>query len=109
MTPKGPGLPDPSRRTGALPRRRPTASPGTATIEPEPWEGEHCNDCGRGYSDVYWLPDAWWRAIAPDADRPAAGSLCPDCALDRLQALQRVRLDVSPAEVLRRLLGVEDE
>lgn len=48
------------------------------------WNGEHCQVCGKGYSDVYWLPDAWWEAMTPKPDQPGAGLLCPDCALVRL-------------------------
>lgn len=57
----------------------------------ERWEGERCQVCEKGYADVYWLPDAWWRAIAPDKSRPEAGLLCPGCALSRLREAMTCR------------------
>lgn len=40
------------------------------------WEGEHCQSCGRGYSDVYWVDDEVWRSVV---DSTGAGLRCPDC------------------------------
>jgi hypothetical protein len=48
--------------------------------------GERCQVCGQPYDDVYWLPDEWWHRITPKPDKPGAGLLCPQCALDRLRS-----------------------
>jgi hypothetical protein len=46
------------------------------------WEGEHCQECGCAYDEVYLLPDEIWAKISP---KPApAGLLCPVCALNRV-------------------------
>lgn len=50
----------------------------------EGWEGENCQACGVGYTDVYWLPNAVWEQITPAPDLPGAGLLCPACALQRI-------------------------
>jgi len=56
------------------------ASEAVAVMEVE--EGEHCQVCGRAYSDVYSLPDKLWEKITPKL--APAGLLCPTCALSRL-------------------------
>lgn len=52
------------------------------------WDGEHCQVCGEGYDDVYWLPNEWWALINP-SPHPDGGLLCPDCALSRLRQARR--------------------
>ena len=42
--------------------------------------GEHCDDCGRAYSDVYWLDDDLWMLLH---ERAPAGLLCPSCVVRR--------------------------
>lgn len=49
------------------------------------WDGEHCQVCGQGYDDVFWLPDEWWDAISPKQEA-GAGLLCPRCVLVRTLA-----------------------
>jgi len=62
-----------------------TAPSGTAKV-PEGWDGEHCQACGRGYDDVYSVPDAVWERISPKQvdGFKGGGLLCPTCALERV-------------------------
>jgi hypothetical protein len=43
-------------------------------------EGEHCDDCGNQYEDVYWIDDDLWALLH---ERAPAGLLCPSCAIRR--------------------------
>lgn len=45
---------------------------------------EHCDECGRQYCDVYYLPDSIWARIH---ERAPGGLLCPTCALARVAGL----------------------
>lgn len=50
---------------------------------PEPHEGEHCYDCGRGYAlMVYSARDNVWDKLTPDGAR----LLCPPCLDARARA-----------------------
>lgn len=46
--------------------------------EEEPYDGEHCQNCGRSYATVYHLPDDVWKRISPKGNE--GGLLCPPCA-----------------------------
>jgi hypothetical protein len=48
---------------------------------PEPHDGEHCDDCGRGYARMlYRLPDALWARVAKPWEK-----LCPPCLTVRAE------------------------
>jgi hypothetical protein len=60
----------------------------------EPWVGEHCDWCGRGYDDVYSVPDDEWRRVTGLAR--GEGLLCPACF-----SFAKEQVDAAVATALR--------
>jgi len=54
-------------------------------VRSEPWDGEHCQVCGRSYATCYQVPDNVWRRISPKGNE--GGLLCPPCAATRAHEL----------------------
>ncbi len=60
------------------------ASPEAIIIEKQ--EGEHCDDCGSAYSDVYRVDEDLWALLH---ERAPAGLLCPSCLVRRALSHER--------------------
>lgn len=77
------------------------ASPEAIIIEKQ--EGEHCDDCGSAYSDVYRVDEDLWALLH---ERAPAGLLCPSCLVRRAlshertgDAIDQLRADVGRNQV----------
>lgn len=60
------------------PETLPERGDGAMASQGLSWEGEHCQSCGRGYSDVWSVPDDLWVRVVGSL----GGLRCTNCFIN---------------------------